>query len=107
MYECKTTPGRAVRQLATKANGIVININKSTLTGLAEAIQLSAGSSGVDGHHGDGVFRIRGQLGEQDGGLLTSHLGLVGEGYVSFIALLFIIVTWKLRLIYLTPLWQY
>lgn len=53
------------------------------LTGLSDAVKLLADSSGIDSHHGDGVFSVRGQLGEQDSRLLPSNLGLVGEEYMS------------------------
>ena len=49
------------------------------LTGLAEAVQLPADSPGVDRHHADGVFSVRGQLGKQDSRLLPSNLGLIEE----------------------------
>lgn len=47
------------------------------LTGLSWAVQLPADSSGIDGHHTDGVFSVRGQLGKQDGSFLPTNLGLV------------------------------
>ena len=49
------------------------------LTGLSDAIKIFADSSGVDSHHIDVVFGVRGQLGKQDSGLLPSNLGLVSE----------------------------
>lgn len=53
------------------------------LTGLSKAVQLPADSLGIDGHHADGVFSVRGQLGEQDSSFLPTHLGLVEEEKMS------------------------
>lgn len=49
------------------------------LTGLSQAVQLPADSSGIDGRHADGVFSVRGQLGKQDGSFLPTNLGLVED----------------------------
>lgn len=49
------------------------------LTGPSRAVQLLADSSGVDGHHADGILSVRGQLGKQDASFLPTNLGLVED----------------------------
>lgn len=47
------------------------------LTGLSDAVQILADSSGIDCHHADGIFSVRRQLGKKDSSFLPSDLGLV------------------------------
>lgn len=54
-------------------------VQSGTLTGLSKAGQIPADSLGIHGGHTDGVFSVRGQLGEQDGCFLATNLGLVGR----------------------------
>lgn len=66
------------------------------LTGLSKAGQILTDSLGIHGGHTDGVFGVRGQLGEQDGGFLPTNLGLVGkESQFQFLILKLVAgITW-------------
>lgn len=59
-------------------------LRSGKLTGLSKAGQVLADSLGVHGGHADGVFGVRGQLGEQDGCFLPTDLGLIGTEFQSF-----------------------
>lgn len=63
--------------------GVSLLLQLRKLTGLSKAGQILTDSLGVHGGHTDGVFGVRGQLGEQDGGFLPTNLGLVGKESVS------------------------
>lgn len=80
-HECATTTVLIIRCHCFHLS-FGSNQREAQLTGLSKAVQFHADSFGVDRHHGDGVFSVRGQLWKQDSSFLPSNLGLVGEEYM-------------------------